>query len=77
MGCHGLLQGIFPSQGSNPGLPHCGQILYCLNYQGSPVHFPRSKSVLNVILHPSYVVFMYLSHSFVITVSKNSMLSIL
>ena len=30
-----LLQGIFPTQGSNPGLPHCRQILYCLSYQGS------------------------------------------
>ena len=28
VGCHALLQGIFPTQGSNPGLPHCGQILY-------------------------------------------------
>ena len=25
--CHALLQGIFPSQGSNPGLSHCRQIL--------------------------------------------------
>ena len=29
-----LLQGIFPTQGSNLGLPHCRQILYQLNYQG-------------------------------------------
>ena len=36
MRCHALLQGIFPTQGSNPGLPHCRQILYCLSYQGSP-----------------------------------------
>ena len=28
-----LLQGIFPSRGSNPGLPHCGQILSHLNHQ--------------------------------------------
>ena len=27
---------IFPIQGSNLGLPHCGQILYCLGHQGSP-----------------------------------------
>ena len=27
VGCHDLLQGIFPTQGSNPGLPHCRQIL--------------------------------------------------
>ena len=33
---HSLLQGIFPAQGSNPGLPHCRRILYCLNHQGSP-----------------------------------------
>ena len=31
VGCHFLLQGIFPTQGSNPGLPHCKQILYCLS----------------------------------------------
>ena len=31
-------RGIFPTQGSNPGLPHCRQILYCLSYQGSPLH---------------------------------------
>ena len=30
MGFHALLQGIFPTQGSNPGLLHCRQILYCL-----------------------------------------------
>ena len=35
-GCHALLHGIFPIQGSNPGLPHCRQILYCLSHQGSP-----------------------------------------
>ena len=36
MGCHALLQGIFPTQGLNPGLPHCKQILYHLSNQGSP-----------------------------------------
>ena len=35
-GCHALLQVIFPTQGSNPGLPHCRQILYHLSHQGSP-----------------------------------------
>ena len=46
---HGILQarilewfaisfsrGIFPTQGSNLGLPHCRQILYHLSHQGSP-----------------------------------------
>ena len=36
VGCHALLQGIFSTQKSNPGLPHCRWILYQLNYQGSP-----------------------------------------
>ena len=34
--CHAPLQGIFPTQGSNPGLLHCRQILYHLSHQGSP-----------------------------------------
>ena len=36
VGCHALLQGIFPTQGLNAGLPHCRQILYCLRHQESP-----------------------------------------
>ena len=37
VGSHSLLQGIFPTQGSNPGLPHCRQwILYQLSHKGSP-----------------------------------------
>ena len=39
--CHALLQGIFPAQGSNPGLPHCRQILYYLSHQG------RLESILS------------------------------
>ena len=37
MDCHALLQGIFPTQGLNPGLLHCRQNLYCLSYQRNPV----------------------------------------
>ena len=33
--CHFLFQRIFPTQGSNPGLSHCRQTLYCLSHQGS------------------------------------------
>ena len=36
VGCHALLQGIFPTQGSNPGPLHCRQILYHLSHQGIP-----------------------------------------
>ena len=46
--CHALLQGIFPTQGSNPGLSNCTQILYRLSHQGSPrilkwVAYPFSR----------------------------------
>ena len=37
VGCHFLLQRIFPTQGSNPGLLHCRQILYWMSYKGSPI----------------------------------------
>ena len=35
VGSLSLFQGIFPTQGSNTGLPHCRQILYQLSHQGS------------------------------------------
>ena len=37
MGSHSLLQGIFPTQELNPGLPHCGQVLYYLSHQRSHI----------------------------------------
>ena len=48
VGCHALLQGTFPTQGSNTGLPHCRQILYHISHQGSPwtlewVAYPFSR----------------------------------
>ena len=36
MGSLSLLQGIFPTQGSNLGLPHSRWILYQLSHKGSP-----------------------------------------
>ena len=36
VGSFSLLQGIFPTQGSNPGFLHCRQILYQLSHKGSP-----------------------------------------
>ena len=36
VGCQALLQGIFLTQRLNPGLPHCGRILYHLSHQGGP-----------------------------------------
>ena len=48
VGCHALLQQIFPTQGSNPGLPHYRQSLYHLSHQGNPrilewVAYPFSR----------------------------------
>ena len=34
--CHAVLQGIIPSQGSNPGLLQCRWVLYHLSHKGSP-----------------------------------------
>ena len=39
VGCHALLQELFPTQESKPGLLHCRHILYCQSDQGSP-QFP-------------------------------------
>ena len=36
VGSLSFLQGIFPTQGSNPGFLHCKQMLYPLSHQGSP-----------------------------------------
>ena len=35
VGCHFLLQRIFPTQGLNPGLLHCRWTLHCLSRQGN------------------------------------------
>ena len=47
VGCHFLLQRIFPTQGLNPGLPHYRQILYCLSHQGSINYFRLRKFIIN------------------------------
>ena len=38
VGCHALLQGIFPTQELNWSLLHCRQIFHQLSYQGSPMY---------------------------------------
>ena len=47
MSCHALLQGILPTQGSNPGLPHCRCIPYWRNHQESPSGQVRSGQSLS------------------------------
>ena len=48
LGSLSFLQGIFPTQGLNSGLPHCRQSLYQLSHKGSPkilewVAYPFSR----------------------------------
>ena len=51
VGSRSLLQGIFPTQGSNPGLPHCRWILYHLSPRGSPrILVKNAKTVKPYIL---------------------------
>ena len=47
VGSCSLLQGVFPTQGWSPGLPHCKQILYQLSHQGSP-------TILEWVAYPSF-----------------------
>ena len=42
-GSHSLLQGKFPTQELNPGLPHCRWILYQLSHQGSSQDYYKEK----------------------------------
>ena len=51
VGCHFLLQGIFPTQGSNPGLLLCRQILYQLSYRELPHHDNHFPGWYQYIIH--------------------------
>ena len=43
VGCHALLQGIFSTQGLNPGLPHCRWIFHHPSHQGSSIIYPTAS----------------------------------
>ena len=43
VGSLSFLQGIFPTQGSNPGLLHCRRILYQLSHKGNPLESPLNS----------------------------------
>ena len=46
-----LFQGICPTQGSNPGLLHCKQILYQLSYQGSSIENHKYVNKTRIFFH--------------------------
>ena len=51
VGSQSFLQEIFPTQGSNPGLPDCQQILYPLSHQGSSITYTSGQNPLTLELH--------------------------
>ena len=53
LGSLSLLQGIFPNQVSNPGLPHCRQILYHLSHKGSPPYWLSGINIYHSEGHPA------------------------
>ena len=84
--CHALLEGIFPTQRSNPGLPHCRQILYRLSHKGSPRILewiaypfssgssqPREASTQNTISRPE-TTFYYQKYSSCYTIFFSNVL---
>ena len=63
-----LLQGIFPTQGSNPGPPHYRQILYQPSHQGSKGEKEKKKSILmstlvHLLILQSYLLSNYIHNS--------------
>ena len=52
VGSPSVLQGITLTQGSNPSLPRCGQILYRLSHQGSPNLSVQSLSCVRLFVTP-------------------------
>ena len=59
MGCYARLQGIFLTQGSNPGLLHCRRVLYQLSHQESP-NLPG-----DLHNYPYYLLFSFLKYLFI------------
>ena len=51
VGSHSLLQGILPTQGSNPGLPHCRRILYQLSHKKGPISWVKTPKGPTLLLH--------------------------
>ena len=72
VGCHCLLQGIFPTQGSNPGFPHCRQTLYHLSCQGSP---KEEKRQIMLVAYPILFLHFFLRNRNLILCSMRSSLS--
>ena len=62
VGCHCLLQGIFLTQGSNSGLPHCRQTLYRLSHQG-PIKRVSKSCLCFLVFHSCLWTFCHICFS--------------
>ena len=51
VGSHSIFQVIFPTQGSNPGLLHCWQILYCLSHRETMEPITQSHGTYYQFFH--------------------------
>ena len=56
--CHTLLQGIFPTQGLNPGLAHCRWILYRLSHEGRSLLGFYFNFSMTMIIFPLLIKFL-------------------
>ena len=82
MGCNFLLQLIFPTQGLNPGLPHCRWILYQLSYQGSPatrasyqIRIESQKKEENALFYTLSQPALFIFHIIILSSEQDSSLS--
>ena len=58
VGSCSLLQGIFPTQGSNPGHPHCRRILYQLSHKGCNVKDIHTTDVQNSFILQNWTLYL-------------------
>ena len=69
VGSLSLLQGIFLTQGLNPGLRHCRWILYQLSHKGSPCS--SKETFLVLILPPRFECHIYILYIYLCTTHKS------
>ena len=71
--CQAFLQGIFPTQGLNPGLPHCRRILYLLSHLGEIIgrfHIFTSACIFQNFYHV-YILISWFKFFFLHTSKKS------
>ena len=76
VGCYFLLQGIFLTQGSNLGLPHCRQMLYWATREVNPPHKYISKQyflhslTVTTMIHPLNPPILACSHAMIFSLAS-------